>query len=200
MGVTYDRIAPGGWEFGVTLGRVLQADPNPDMPEGTGLAGHWSDYVGAASVSHGPATFAARALFDSEMTFRRNDIGVSLHGAATDVTTTWVYLAADASNPILGPQPETSEMRIDARYRVRPNVELRGLYRYDLVAKAPLRAGASVTYGNECTELDLSISRRYTSTDNLPPSTSVGFSVQLAGLGDPQRARWPARVCRGGAG
>lgn len=200
LGITYDRIAPGGWEFGLTLGRVLQADPNPDMPEGTGLAGRWSDYVGAASVSHGPATFAARALFDSEMTFRRNDIGFGLHGAATDVTTTWVYLAEDDSNPILGPQPETSELRIDARYRVHPNVELRGLYRYDLVAREPLRAGASVTYGNECTELDLSISRRYTSTDNLPPSTSVGFSVQLAGLGDPRAARWPARVCRGGAG
>lgn len=200
LGITYDRIAPGGWEFGMTLGRVLQTNPNPDMPEGTGLAGRWSDYVGAASIGYGPATFAGRALFDSEMTFRRNDIGLGLHTEMADVNTTWVYLAADDSNPILGPQPETSELRIDARYRVRPNVELRGLYRYDLAANDPLRAGVSVTYGNECTELDLSISRRYTSSDNLPPATSVGFSVQLAGLGDPQRARWPDRVCRGGAG
>ena len=62
LGVTYDRIAPGGWEFGLTLGRVLQADPNPDMPEGTGLAGRWSGHFG--DLPHGveAAALARRAV------------------------------------------------------------------------------------------------------------------------------------------
>ena len=47
-----------------------------------------------------------------------------------------------------------------------------------------LRAGAGITYGNECAEFDLSVSRRYTSSDNVPPSTSIGFSLRLAGIGE----------------
>ena len=97
--------------------------------------------------------------------------------------------------PILGPQPETNEISLDARYRVRPNWELRGLWRYDVASHSNLRAGAGITYGNECAEFDLSVSRRYTSSDNVPPSTSIGFSLRLAGIGEKGQADWPARVC-----
>ena len=86
--------------------------------------------------------------------------------------------------PSSGPSPTTSELSLDARYRVHPNWEVRGLWRYDIERGSNLRAGAGITYGNECAEFDLSISRRYTSSDNVPPSTSVGFSLQLAGIGE----------------
>lgn len=200
MGVTYDRIDPLGWELGFTLGRVLHTDPVEDMPAGTGLSGRWSDFVSAATFGYGGFTLAGRALFDTDLNFLNNNIGLGIEGEKGAFAATWVQLAADDSNPILGPQPETSELRLDGRYRLHPNWEIRGLWRYDLAADAPLRAGAGITYGNECTELDLSISRRYTSSDNLPPATSVGFSVELAGLGDPAQRRWPQRSCKAGAG
>ena len=72
---------------------------------------------------------------------------------------------------------------------------MRGLWRYDVAAHTNLRAGAGITYGNECTEFDLSISRRYTSSENVPPTTSIGFSVKLAGIGETGENKWPARVC-----
>ena len=76
-----------------------------------------------------------------------------------------------------------------------PNWELRGLWRYDVATNSNLRAGAGITYGNECAEFDLSVSRRYTSSDNLPPSTSIGFNLRLAGIGTNGQNEWPARVC-----
>ena len=99
------------------------------------------------------------------------------------------------SNPILGPQPETNEFALDAKVRVHRNWELRGLWRYDLAANANLRAGAGITYGNECAEFDLSVSRRYTTSSNVPPSTSIGFAVRLSGVGHNGEKQWPARVC-----
>ena len=80
-------------------------------------------------------------------------------------------------------------------YRFHPNWEVRGLWRYDVASSSNLRAGAAITYGNECAEFDLSVSRRYTSSDNLPPSTSIGFNVRLAGIGEAKEREWPARVC-----
>ena len=113
----------------------------------------------------------------------------------TGVRAAYVYLAEDNSNPFVGPQPETNEVALEARYRVRPNWEVRGLWRYDLASNSNLRAGAGVTYGNECAEFDLSVSRRYTSSDNVPPSTSIGFNLRLAGIGEDGEREWPARVC-----
>jgi hypothetical protein len=58
-----------------------------------------------------------------------------------------------------------------------------------------IRAGGGITYGNECAEFDLSVSRRFTASDNLPPATSIAFGVQLAGLGEGGDREWPARAC-----
>ena len=141
-----------------------------------------------------------RALFDTDdMGFRRNEFALAYDGAFGALRAAYVYLAENDGDPDLGPQPETSEISLDARYRVRPNWELRGLWRYDVSNHSNLRAGAGITYGNECAEFDLSVSRRYTSSDNVPPSTSIGFSLRLAGIGEKGQSDWPARVCMRGS-
>jgi LPS-assembly protein len=196
LGVSYTRQDPAGWSAGLTLGRILRADPVDEFAAGTGLDGRWSDYVAAVSVDFAwGLTAINRALFDPGMAFRRNEFALAYDGDFGAVRAAYVYLAEDDSDPDLGFQPETSEVSLDARYRVRPNWELRGLWRYDVASRSNLRAGAGITYGNECAEFDLSVSRRYTSSDNLPPSTSIGFSLRLAGIGEKGQADWPARVC-----
>ena len=196
LGVSYTRYDPAGWSLGVTLGQVVHAEESEEFPDGTGLTGRWSDYVGAVYLDLGTRLgFINRALFGSDFEFRRNEFGLNWNGERADFLASYVYLAEDDSNPILGPQPETAEVRLDASVRVHRNVELRGLWRYDVANDANLRAGAGITYGNECAEFDLSVSRRYTSSSSVPPSTSIGFSLRLAGIGEDQENAWPARVC-----
>jgi LPS-assembly protein len=196
LGVSYTRYDPAGWSLGLTLGRVLRSDREDDFAEGTGMSERWSDYVGALSLGFGSGLdLVNRSLFDDDLTFRRNEFGLAYDGKRADLRAAYVYLAADDSNPILGPQPETNELALDARVRVRPNWEVRGLWRYDVATSSNLRAGVGVTYGNECAEFDLSVSRRYVTSSNVPPSTSIGFSVRLAGIGDDGERDWPPRVC-----
>ena len=78
-----------------------------------------------------------------------------------------------------------------------PSVEIRGNWRYDATRGQNLRAGGGIVYGNECLELDLSVSRRYTSSANLPAATTIGFGLRLAGLGASGSADWPPRACTG---
>ena len=196
MGLSYTRQDPAGWSAGLTLGRILRADPLDEFASGTGLDGRWSDYVAAVSVDFAwGLTAINRALFDTGLGFRRNEFALAYDGEFGALRAAYVYLAEDDSDPELGLMPETSEVSLDARYRVRPNWELRGLWRYDVASHSNLRAGAGITYGNECAEFDLSVSRRYTSSDNLEPSTSIGFSLRLAGIGEKGQEDWPARVC-----
>ncbi len=192
LGISYTRYDPAGWSLGMTLGQVLRSESQEDFAEGTGLAGRSSDYVGAVSLDFGwGLQLINRALFDPGLNFRRNEFALAYDGDRGSLRAAYVYLAADASNPILGPQPETNEIALDARVRVHRNWELQGLWRYDVATNSNLRAAAGITYGNECAEFDLSVSRRYTSSDNLPPSTSIGFNLRLAGIGTNGQNDWP---------
>jgi LPS-assembly protein len=196
LGISYTRHAPAGWSVGATLGRVIRSEPQPFYPDGGGIPDGWSDYVGAVYVDFGTGLSAVdRALFSPELDFRRNEFALSWDTARAGLQATYVYLAEVEDNPFLGAEPTTSELSLDARYRVHPNWEVRGLWRYDIERGSNLRAGAGISYGNECAEFDLSILRRYTSSDNVPPSTSVGFSLQLAGIGEDGTRDWPPRVC-----
>lgn len=196
LGLQYARHDPDGWSLGLTFGRVLRLDELSQFPSGTGLDGRWSDYVGAVSLDFDWGLgFANRMLVDSDLDFTRNEFSMVYDGPTGGLAASYIYLAEDDSNPALGPQPETSEFALGARYRVRPNWEVRGNWRYDAVTGSNLRAGAGVTYGNECAEIDLSVSRRYTSSDNLPPATTIGFGLRLAGIGASQARKWPARSC-----
>jgi LPS-assembly protein len=196
LGVKYARYAPGGWSIGATLGRVIRAESQDFFPGDGGIPGGWSDYVGAVYVDFGTGLRAVdRAAFSPDLDFRRNEFALVWDSPRAGLIANYVYLAEVEDDPFLGPDPTTSELSLDARYRVHPNWEVRGLWRYNIERGDNLRAGAGVTYGNECAEFDLSVSRRYTSSDNVPPSTSIGFSLQLAGIGEDGEREWPARVC-----
>lgn len=197
IGVNYTRFDPNGWNLGMTLGRVVRSEDKGEFPEGTGLAGRTSDFVAAFSLGFDSGLRVSnRVLFDDGVDFRRNEFALAFDSLQAGVEASYIYLAADDTNPLLGPQPETNELGLEGRYRFHPNWEVRGLWRYDGVSQSNLRTEGGITYGNECAEFDLSISRRFTSSDNVPPSTSVRFGLKLAGFGDPQDADWPPRVCR----
>lgn len=197
VGIQYTRYDPDGWTLGMTLGRVIRAEDDQQFPTGTGLDGYLSDYVGAVAATFDTGlTVTNRALFDDELTFQRNEFALGFEDERAEVAASYTYFAEDDSNPILGPQPETDEFGIEASYRVRPNWSVRGLWRYDLASDSILKAEGGVTYGNECAEFELSVSRRYTSSSNLRPSTSISFGIQLAGLGGDGETNWPSRTCR----
>jgi len=196
IGVQYLRHAPLGWNLGLTFGRILRATELDQFPEGSGLDGRWSDWVAAAALDFGwGLSLENRALVEDDLTLSRNEFGMSYEGPTGGLDASYVYLAADDSNPALGDQPETSELSLAARYRVHDNWELRGAWRYDIETAANLRAAAGITYGNECVEIDLSVSRRYTSSDNLPAATTISFGLRLAGFGASQSRDWPTRAC-----
>lgn len=197
IGLEYARYDPAGWNMGLTLGRVLRANELDQFPEGSGLDGRWSDYVGAVSLDFDWGFgLVNRTLVSDDFDFTRNELQVRYASATGSLAASYVYLAEDDANPYLGPQDETSELGLNARYRVRPSVEIRGNWRYDATRGENLRAGGGITYGNDCVEVDLSVSRRYTSSDNLPAATTIGFGLRLAGLGaSGSDRRWPARSC-----
>ena len=197
-GVNYTRYEPSGWGFGLTLGQVVRDSEDEDFSEGTGLSTTVSDYVAAVSWELPPNySLIGRTLFDTDLDFKRGELEFSYDRPGLDIDLSYTFLAEDTTNPILGPIDEREQVGISARYRFRPNWEVTGDWRYDLTNTRSIEGGASLTYGNECAELGLTLNRRLTSTANVPRGTEISLRLRLSGLGGSGNKDWPARTCGG---
>ncbi len=198
LGISYTRFDPDGWNLGVTLGQVLRAEENTQFSDGTGLAGRSSDYVAAISFETRNISVVNRHLFDTELDFKRSDLSVDLAYDRLTLGTDLIFLAEDNSNTDLGFVPASNEFAFEATYQATDNWRLGAEWRYDLSEGENIFAEGQLSYGNECIRLDLSVSRRFTTSDDVPPSTDIGLDVRLAGIGGNIRDRWPADRCMRG--
>jgi LPS-assembly protein len=197
LGLGYSLFDRAGRSATATFGRVIRFDERDRFAAGTGLSGTVSDWVGAVEVALGPAFGAVnRIRFGDRLDVARNEFSLIYDTQNLGLAASWYYVSADA-DPLIGPQPETSEVQLAGRYRFLPNWQIRGDWRYDAALDSTIRAGAGLTYGNDCAEIDLNVTRRFVPLGEVPPTTSFGFAVRLVGLGAGGTGIWPRRACGG---
>jgi len=121
-----------------------------------------------------------RTIFDDQFSVARSETRLNWVEDDFVIGSTFVWLEADPSEdrPI-----DTSEIGFDGSYRLNRHWTLTGDFRYDFVTDRASEAGLGLTYQNECARVDLSVSRRFTTSTNVTPTTDFGLSVQLAGFG-----------------
>ncbi|MCC6006160.1 MAG: LPS-assembly protein LptD [Rhodobacteraceae bacterium] len=195
LGGTASGVTPGGWGWDAALGRVYRlSDPGQFTPA-SGLSGRASHVVAAFGLRApqgfsavgravaGPGAGAAGGLSSAEAR-----VGYEAPRLAVAAGYTW--LRADAAE---GRPTNTAGLALDGHYMFADGWAARGLLRHDIVAGSPIRAGLGLEYRTDCIVVDLSLSRRFASSANVPPQTNVGLTLSLAGLGD-------GRAPRGGTG
>lgn len=194
LGLGYTRIDPAGWSAGVTAGFVLRQEDLDQFTPGSGLDGLRSDWLVAAHFTlDDRLQVVNRSIFDQEFEFTSHELALNWSGPATQVDTTYVYLAAD---PQEGRDETVSEWVLDAAYDLTDSWEAGVNWRYDVGENEPTRAGLALGYVNECVDVEFSLSRRYTSSATLEASTEFGFTVSLAGFGASREGRSQTRTCR----
>jgi LPS-assembly protein len=193
IGATYTIYDNDGWSLGLAGGLVVRSEPSDLFDEDTLLGGSRSDILGAVSFEFAPNfNVIGRFLFDDSFDFKRSETQFSTSFDKWDVGGSFVYLAADS---LALASDERSEGTIDAQYRIANNWALDFDWKRDLLENRDVSAGMGVTYGNECIEIGLSLSRRFTSSNNVVPSTDFNLTVQLAGFGGSSSNDWPAAQC-----
>ena len=193
IGATYSIYHNDGWLLGLAGGLVVRSKPSEQFDEDTLLGGSRSDILGAVTFESAPNFNAiGRFLFDDEFNFIRSETQFSTSFEKWDIGGSFVYLAADS---LALASDERSEGTIDAQYRIADNWALDFDWKRDLLENRNVSAGLGVTYGNECIEIGLSLSRRFTSSNNVTPSTDINLTIQLAGFGGSSDTEWPAAQC-----
>ncbi len=121
-----------------------------------------------------------RSLFDDSFNFAKSETQVRWTGKRLSASGSYIWVVAD---PAEDRTTDASEINLDAAYRLSRHWIATAEGRYDVNLNRAASAGLGLTYRNECLNVDLSLSRRFTSSTTLQPTTDVGLSVSLNGFG-----------------
>ncbi|WP_334064247.1 LPS-assembly protein LptD [Limimaricola cinnabarinus] len=193
LGLRWSRTDSEGRGLSVLAGQLLRDDELDDLSEGAGLGRTRSDWLVSARADLGEALdLGLHATFDSQFEVSGAEARLDLDRGPVDLSAAYLWLQPEAGG---GQLEEISEVSLDGEVRLGPRWSLAAEARYDIAADAPVRAGIGAGWRNECVTVDLSVSRRYTETDDVDPSTSFGLSVNLNGFSAAGQSVTAARAC-----
>ncbi|MEO1292128.1 MAG: LPS assembly protein LptD [Pseudomonadota bacterium] len=195
-GLNYALVSPST-SVGATVGRVYRSRDDPDFPGSSSLLGEASDWLIAATLDTNKLTTSARALFDNEFEFTRAEAEFGYTSDPFDFSVAYTLIDGDPDDPVLGIVEERQEISVASRYTFLPNWEIEGEWRYDIAEDDNVFALGALTYGNECIEATFSVSRRFTSVNEVPEDTRFQLAIRLNGLGGASSRDWPAGACHG---
>jgi LPS-assembly protein len=191
VGISYLRTDPSGWTLGVTAGRVFRSDAEAQFSNASGLRGITSDWLLATQLQTAGVGLINRVLLDDDLSVAKGEVRLDFNRNKYAVAASYVYVIPDPAENRL---EATQELVVDAGYDVTAAWSANLSTRYDLVADRATRAGLGVSFRNECITLDLSLSRRYTSSTSVQATTDFGLSVEFLGIGG--NSAGLARQCR----
>lgn len=193
VGVSWTRHDPQGWSMGVTVGRVFREADLGQFGPGSGFAGATSDWLASATFTLSDSVaLTGRLVLDDDLGVTKAETRLALSGAKTALSTSMIWAVADAAENRLVP---TQEITFDARQKLTPNWTAKASGRYDFEGNQGTLAGLGLEFLNECVRFDVSLSRRFTSSTSVTPTTDFGLSLDLVGFGSGV-AGGPARTCR----
>lgn len=193
LGLGYTRVDPAGWTLSGALGRVLRADDLGQFSVASGLDGRNSDWLAALQLTLPDGLgLSHRMLLDDSFGLTKSETRLNIARARYAVAGSYTWVVADIDENRLD---AISELALDGSYKLTDAWTARGQARYDFQADRANRAGVGLQYRNECVAVDLSLSRRFTSSTSVTPTTDFGLSVELVGFGGGATAG-PSRQCR----
>ena len=194
LGVGFTHVAPSGWSLGFSLGRVFRAGDDGSFTKASGLGGRRSDWLATFRLQGlNGISMTNRLVLDRDFTLTRGEVRLDVERERYAVSSSLVWLVADLTEA----RPDrVAELVFDGRYDLTPSWTGRLTTRYDVLDDRAASAGLSMAWRNECLKVDLSLSRRFTSSTTVQESTNLGLSVELLGFGGTARPG-PARACRG---
>lgn len=193
LGLTWTRHDAAGWTLGVTAGRVFRAEDLGQFSTASGLAGTSSDWLVAAHlVTPDGLRVMNRMTFDDNLDVSREELLLGYDGRRYDLTAGYLWLVADPAENRLQP---TSELVFDAGWDMGSNWRGSLTGRYDFEAARATRAALGVAWRTDCATVDLSLSRRFTSSTSVKADTDINLSVILHGVGAGVDGRRYRRSC-----
>ncbi|WP_300514371.1 LPS assembly protein LptD [Aliiroseovarius sp.] len=181
LGVTWTRFLPGDWTYALAAGRVWHQRDLGQFSTVSGLSGNTSDWLVAGQVQLADRfALQARTLLGDDSKLNKSEVLAMFQNDRVAFATGHIWVAADLAEDRDAP---VNEWSWDSTFQINDNWQASADWRYDLGLDNLTKAGFGLEYSNECVTIDLSLSRRFTSSTSVKPTTNIGFGVSLNGFG-----------------
>jgi len=180
FGLNWSRINTTGWRGSLTFGQVFRQEAETDFTQSSGLSGTSSDLLVAGQLSNQDGLlFTGRALIDTRGDLDKVGARIGWTNETLWLDASYIWLQKDLAESRAN---DISELTFDGSYRL--NRHWTGLmdWRFDAVSGETSEAGVGLEYRNECLRVELSLSRRFSTSTTVQSSTRVGFNVALLGF------------------
>ncbi|SHG69738.1 LPS-assembly protein [Cognatiyoonia sediminum] len=192
IGLRWTHRTTAGRQARLTFGKVYQESANLAFNQGSGLDGTVSDWLIAAQLDlFDGLRFDGRVLLSDNGETTLATAGLDWETERLDLAANYIWQTSDQDLRT----EAISEWSFDTAYRISDKWKVEFDGRYDVVADEPTRASLGLEWRNECTIVDLTVSRRFTSSTNIEPSTDFGLSIELTGFSAGGSIAGPARRC-----
>ncbi len=194
LGVTWTRIGKTGTDSTLSFGRIYRQEADTRFTLSSGLDSEQSDWLIAGQLKI-PDGFVldGRALFDDQFEVNRAAGLLRWQNDEVSLSAAYIWQSSDLAED----RPDSlSEWSFDGDFKLSDawSVSMDG--RYDVVDDRPVRAGLGLEWQNECVTIDVSVSRRYTSSSTVEPTTSYGISGSINGFSSGRSGGGQAASCR----
>lgn len=176
----------GGMSARAVIGQSYRFFSDDEIPDGTGLEGHFSDIVARLEATVSPyLDLIYRARLDNKTgKLRRNEVDAVIGPENFRVTVGYLDLKTGADNldpnaPLL----PREEVRGGAVYQFSRYWRIMGSYTHDIDRSASVAARGGIYYEDECLRFGIVLDRRFTSDRDIEPDTSVILKISLKNLG-----------------
>ncbi len=193
-GVTWTRYSAAGGTALLGFGRVIRQDAQTGFTASSGLSERTSDWLVSAQLT-APGGFLVdgSSLWDDVGDLTIADVRLNWSNDFVGIGANYIWQAKDAAEDRTS---TVSEWSFDAEFNLTEawTVNLDG--RYNVADDEPVRGGIGLQWQNECVTIDVSASRRYTSSSTVDPTTTYGLSGSIGGFSAGRSAGGIAAGCR----
>ena len=180
-GLTFGRFAQTGWNGTFTVGRVFRSGEDTTYSLTSGVSGGESDWLLAAALDwQSGLRVNARMNVDDNLNLHKSSTRINWRNARFDLGAAHLYLVED---PGEDRTTSVNELSLAAGYKINDFWSSDVDWRYDFAGDRTSSAELGLTYENECVAVQFSVSRRFTSSTILEPTTDFGLTVGLRGFG-----------------
>jgi LPS-assembly protein len=194
FGLRYGYSDASGNTGQFVLGKVISTLEAQQFSSASGLGQKSSDWLvaGQMDMNGGFGVTLRTWLQPNSAQLRKMEFRSTMTGKDSGLSLGYLYAPADTDEA----RTDTiREVSLNARQNLSEQLSADLTGRYDAQSDKVSRAGMGLAWRNECLTVDISLSRTFTSSVNVEPTTDFGLSIAFTGIGG--KSAGPAGQCSG---
>ena len=180
-GLQYFYEHKNNYKYNLSIGQVYRNKNSEDFLLSSGLNGYESDILLSGNINFlKNLEIASKQVYSKNFTLKRSDTSLKLTKTRYQVQTGLTNLVSDPSE---GTSAHLKELTLNLNSSLTKNWSGTLGLRRNLVNNEDVNASMGLNFRNECIDIDLSLSRRNTTSNLLPKDSRIDLVVNFGNIG-----------------